>query len=69
MRQSGPPPHEAGAPRRILLGNVFLARYLRSLGLSVSEIARRTRTTDVSVRQMLLSGDERTQIIVRRKRA
>lgn len=46
-------------PRRVPLGKRWLAQIYRRQGLSVAEIARRLRASDVAVRGWLKAADER----------
>lgn len=49
----------AGSSVRIPLAQTFLARYLRSRGRNINQIAARLRKTDVTVRTLLLPDAER----------
>lgn len=59
--------HKRGSgPVRVHTGNEFLARYLRSKGEAVTRIAPILRTSEVSLRYMLLTGEERQRARVKR---
>lgn len=45
--------HFGGRVERIPLGNAFIARHLRSKGMSIQDIARKLHVSDVSVRDIL----------------
>jgi hypothetical protein len=53
-------------PVRVHTGNEFLARYLRSKGEAVTRIAPILRTSEVSLRFWLLSGEERERANLKR---
>ncbi len=46
-------------PTLIPMGNAFIARYLRSQGMGISEIGRKARITTTTVRELLQTDEAR----------